>query len=349
MFHSFATTREYHDAKWEWKRSLPKLDYLESQLLPDYPSALFDDLDVEFNNKRGVFFSFGTCFYHHRQVLPEHGGSLVGYAKFLVPHLGSVVAVVDDMQGVISGGDSLTKTLEWKVFPGLEFAGQNFIFTAHVTITPMGEHRIESATTFELRDVRNGQLVVMSKGLFVKTSNTPRMIAQQQDIAKGWELTAPLRVFGEHPNDSRMSFVLTLPRQPMDDLPSWWEVAGMQQRLDPKPSLFQGRFELYNVELGASAQSIRAVVWPGLTAEGPPTLVHGGCSATAAIEVLRNLLPDLQLDTHKIRFKRPVPLGSKVIVEWTRSDGGEWEGLILSWDRVIIQHHSIIERTIVRL
>lgn len=340
MFHT--STREYHDAKWAWKRSLPPLDYVESQLVPDQPSALFDDLDVEFNNKRGVFFSFGTCFYHHRRVLPEHGGALVGYARFLVPHLGAVIAVVDDMQGVISGGDSLTKALEWSVLPGLEFAGQDFAFTAHVTVAQT-EHRLESTTTLELRDTRNGRLVVTSKGLFVKTSRTPKMAAQQ-DVAEGWERTAPLRVCGAHPNDSSMSFVLTLPRQPVDAVPSWW---GGGERLDPRPSLFRGRFELYSVELGA--QGVRAVVWPGLTAEGPPTLVHGGCSAAAAIEVLRNLLPDLQLDTHKIRFKRPVPLGSKVVVEWTRVGLGEWDGVLLSWDRAVIQLHSITERAAVRL
>ncbi|KAH9252949.1 hypothetical protein BASA81_009105 [Batrachochytrium salamandrivorans] len=344
----FASTRDYHDARRAWVSTLPKPAYPESELVPDAQCVFLGDLDVSFMGKQGVFFSVGNCYYAHRRVAKSD--MLVGFAKFLTPHVGSVVIVVDDLQAITCGPGSVTKTLQMEILPGFEFAGQNFSFVCQTARKPVkgGE---EIATQIDLVDCRTGKIAVKSSAVFVRLESMLKMMDKQtgQDVNAVWNKAANMRLAGEHPLDLKMSFRMTLPRleELEDELPKWWDAS--IPRTKPRASQFEGRFDLYNVE--KTGEGVRAVVYPQITAEGPPTLFHGGGGASCALEVLLNLLPDLQVDTYQIRFRRPVHVTNKIAVEWTRDKDVErqWKGQVFDWNQGLAQELVLTEKRLPKI
>ncbi|KAH9261463.1 hypothetical protein BASA81_000119 [Batrachochytrium salamandrivorans] len=350
-FGAFTNTREFHTARKAWVKALPSFpSHAESELDPSAPSMFVNDMDQVFNGKAGVAFPFGTCMYHFRTVTqsPE---TMVAFTRLSVANFGSLFVVLDDLQAIASGGHCLTKTIQVQVLPGFEFSpavDYSIVVITQTNVLP-GNKGMDLITKLECRNPR-GELVAVSNAVFFTSDSILAVLNNQvnQDMGVLWKRLEMLRLAGEHPNDPTMSFLLTMPRPVLQDVPTWWD-AGVA-RHEPKHSAaqFPGRIEVYNVEF-IGQRGVRAVVLPRLTSEGAPSLVHGGATASACVEVLANLVPNLQVAKMEVKFKRRIAVETKLVVEITNAGIGQWAAQILDWDRVVLQELVIYEQAKVKL
>lgn len=349
---AFANTREFHTARKAWIKALPSFpSHAESELAPDAPSMFVNDMDQVFNGKAGVAFPFGTCMYHFRTVA-QSPDTLVAYTRLSVATFGSLFVVLDDLQAIASGGHCLTKTIQMQVLPGFEFSptiDYSIVVVTRTKVLP-GNKGKDLITTLECRNPR-GELVVVSNAVFFTSDSIMAVLNNQvsQDMAVLWKRLETLRLTGEHPSDPTMSFLLTMPRPVLQDVPAWWEAGAARREPKHSASQFAGRIEVYSVECLGQQQGVRAVVLPRLTSEGAPSLVHGGATASACIEVLANLVPNLQVAKMEVKFKRRIAVETKLVVEIASSGVGQWAVQILDWDRVVLQELAIYEQAKVKL
>lgn len=106
--------------------------------------------------------------------------------------------------------------------------------------------------------------------VFVSTESIVVTMDSQlgQDIGKSWEECVPLRLAGKHPKDPIMSFLLSLPRPHIFEIPIWWRKDACKATIAKKPSvILDDRVELYNIQL-TKCGGVRAVAYPMLTVEG---------------------------------------------------------------------------------
>lgn len=337
----FGNTRDYHNARKAWLAKLPEFKY---DLEPEGDLMFIDDLDHNFGGKRGVSFTYNNVFYHFRRV--AHKEQLLGFTKLLCPHFASLFVSLDDLQAISSGKYSLTKSMELELLPNFEFASQDLFVDIKAEISQTAKGR-EVKTMSQVRDTRNGQLVATSNGVFVSTESIVVAMDSQlgQDIGKSWEECAPLRLAGKHPKDPTMSFLLSLPRPHIFEIPIWWREDACKATIAKKPSvILDGRMELYNIQL-TKCSGVRAVAYPMLTAEGAPGLAHGASTVAVIIEVLGHLVPQLKMKKLQVRFKRRIELERKLAIEIEPSKTeGKWTAQILDWERTILQEFDLVEQ-----
>lgn len=339
----FNSTREYHIARKAWNTNNPPLPYSESELASPRFTFL-EDMDSEFQGKTGVFFPFALCFYSFRDVIVDNNNDKrptgIGFAKLLVPHYGPLFILVDDLQGTANGDLCLTKHMEMHVLPAFKF-DQDYYYETWVKKT-VTENRIETETWLELRDIKTSTLVATSSGVFVQNQTVLTSMKGQfgKNRQQVWDSLAKLRISnGKDYMDPEMSFVIKLPREQVTEIPSWWDASVKRQAAKPSP--FEGRFELYNVEM--EQDKVRAVVRAGQTAEGPPGFFHGGGAASAVIEVLMNKFPSLQLAKYRVKFRQPIRLNVPFVIEIIQQQGGEWKASILNFERQLLQEITLSE------
>lgn len=319
----------------------------ECDLYP-HRRTYIEDLDGYFEGKVGIFFLFNLlfCNIHDTKYKDFTKPASFGNAKLLIPHAGALFTLLDNLQGSANKARALTKSMEMEILSGFSYE-QDFTYEVFVRKTKVGENRMESQTRIELYNARNGHVVAKSSGVFVQTEHIVHAQKSQlkKDKSQVWDSLADLRVAGRHHEDSEMSFVLTIPRPPnVLEIPSWWDASVRRQQ--PKRSPFEGKFEIYNVEIGYKAV-VRAVVFPLLTSEGPIGNAHGGCAASAAIEVLMNKLPHFDLHKYKVRFRKPVPLEQKFVVEWQQQEEEQvWNATLLNFDRQVLQEITVLGKPV---
>lgn len=339
----FQSTREFHNAKHAWRSKVsalppqlpPKLTGFKGEIQKGSLDFL-QDLDESFMGKTGVLFSYSTCLYDNYDLGDNHQ---IGHLRLLMPHQGSLVVAFDDIQGMISGGYALTKSLSMQIFPQIDLH-QDFTYMSTVSQKQTND-RLESTTRVELS--QNGQVVAISSAVFVRSQAIIKTITNgiNLDKSKMWDKAASWRLAGEHANDPQMSFMLHVPAPNVDQVPEWWRDG---RTVDIVCNPFAGKIELYHVEFTA-AGGVRAVVMPLLTSEGAPGLFHGGGAGAICIELLRNKLPELKVSTFAVRFKRPIPLNVGFVVEWTPGVvSGEWNAQFLDWQRNVLQEVTLAEQ-----
>jgi len=321
------TTREYHVALREWRDSLPFTDEERLAGTRNAAAAAIGDLDFRLYGKTGVFFNMGTCFY---ELIRSHSDKhhVYGFGKILLRSPGAILSLFDDVMGITFGEACLTKNIkvQFLVAPE-ELYARTLRLEAKSAIT-IESTKSTIVTRAEIKS-DSGKVLAWSEATFIQTPELKRQLSMEASLEEQgkertqiWNRLANVRVAGQSPDDSSMSFVLRTTAGAKTLLaPTDW-VPDQGYRICEQTHLLDGRVQLGHI--GCKHDSCRAVAHPLITAEGPKGLMHGGCGATTWLDVLSHEVDLGSIKMIALTYRRPIPLLSTVFIYWNKVNADSW-------------------------
>lgn len=336
------TTRDYHILVKRWRESL-KTQRDDDEYEQVIALWAYQDLDVRFSGKTGIFFSLGVALYNALRCKTERT-QLKGNCFLLEFQPASIITFLDDVQGTTLGEPCLTRDLSVEfVVPFRELKKVTFSFqtSANIEVIDDKKNIITNGTFCD----ENNKVVVKTLAHF---SQNPRIVGKffesESARSENWKNLEFLRICGENPDDSEMSFFFRVPFSNMmkiDSRPSWWKPSSLTTNSRPKTHYaFEGKFVIDGISFGQDY--CHGLVQPLKTAEGPYSLLHGGAAASAWLEVLSNVEDIFLLRLFKLWYKRPIPLSSVAVVEWTKRGPAEWNATVYNLEHMVLQEVSAL-------